>query len=93
MKYYIHAEQTATDRAEPGACLEKKMETSKQKLIATIEKQSTEILLSVLRSLNLQTASEAILTCEFVTNELEKRLSESDFIALMNELDEELMSA
>lgn len=73
--------------------MEKKMETSKQKLIATIEKQSTEILLSVLRSLNLQTASEAILTCEFVTNELEKRLSESDFIALMNELDEELMSA
>jgi hypothetical protein len=63
---------------------------TRQRLQATIANQTTEMLLTIARTLNTQTTSEAILTSSMIANELEQRMPEADFLALMNELDAEL---
>ena len=65
---------------------------ARRRLQATIEKRTTEQLLTVARALNTQTSREAILAASFVDNELERRLPEAEFLALMDELEAELMS-
>jgi hypothetical protein len=66
---------------------------TRQRLQATIAKQTTEMLVTIARTLNCQLSSEAILTSSMVANELETRLPEADFLALMNELEAELSAA
>ena len=65
----------------------------RQLLEAKIAEQTTEMLLTAVRALNLGTSLEEITAAGAVTNELEKRMSESDFIALMNELEAEILTA
>ena len=64
----------------------------RQLLEAKIAEQTTEMLLTAVRALNLGASLEEITAAGAVTNELEKRMSESDFIALMNELEAEIMA-
>ena len=65
----------------------------RQLLEAKIAEQTTEMLLTAVRALNLGTSLEEITAAGAVTYELEKRMSESDFIALMNELEAEILTA
>jgi len=66
---------------------------TRNRLQAAVASKSTEMLLTVARLMNLQTEAESILVSEFVANELERRLPESEFLALMAELEAELSAA
>jgi len=62
----------------------------RQRLQVTIARQTTDMLMTIARQLNTQTSSEAILTSSMVANELEMRLAEPEFLALMADLEREL---
>mgnify|MGYP000932948350 CR=1 FL=1 len=66
---------------------------AKANLEAKIASQSTEMLLTIARAMNLKTEAEEILVSLAVERELEKRLSEEDFISLMNEFEAQLDAA
>lgn len=55
--------------------------------------QTTETLLEALWVLNRNTTTEGMLVASVVTDELEARLSEADFLELMSKLEEDLMAA
>ena len=63
------------------------------KLIAHCETQTTDTLYAVVRALNLKTETHEITACVAATRVLETRLTEADFLTLMNELEAELMAA
>ena len=58
-----------------------------------IESQTTEMLIEISRKTNLRTDTEGVLVANMVADVLEKRMSEADFVALMNEHDAELNAA
>ena len=64
-----------------------------ERLIAHCETQTTEMLYAVVRELNLKTDTAEIMACVAATRVLETRLTEADFLTLMNELEAELMAA
>lgn len=55
--------------------------------------QTTETLLEALWALNRNTTTEGMLVASMVTDELEARLSEADFLELMGKLEKDLMAA
>ena len=65
---------------------------AEHKLAAKIASQSTAMLLTIIRTLNLDTTAEATVVTIAVTNELHNRLGEAEFIDLMNELEAEMMA-
>jgi len=69
------------------------MKTAAQKMNEKIAAQSTETLIEIVRAMNLDTTSEGILVSSKVTGELEARLPEDAFLALMLELEAELDAA
>lgn len=66
---------------------------SKDLMIKKIDSLSTAQLLEMARALNLKTDSAEMMVSTLVERELEKRLSETDFLALMAEFEAELMAA
>ena len=68
------------------------MQTTEQRLAGTIAEKTTETLIDVIRRLNLQTDSAACLTCNMISRELEKRMPEPAFVALMEDLYNQLMT-
>jgi hypothetical protein len=66
---------------------------AREKLETAISEKSTEMLLDIARKMNLKTSTEEMLVSCSVERELEKRLSEEDFLNLMEELEAELDAA
>lgn len=66
---------------------------ARAKLESAISAKSTEMLLDIARNLNLKTSTEEVLVSCAVERELEKRLSEEDFLNLMEEFEIELDAA
>jgi len=68
--------------------------TDARKLMAEmIASQPTEMLLDIARKLNLTTDAAEMTALFAVERELESRMSEEEFTALMNEFDAELMAS
>ena len=67
--------------------------TANDKLNAKIEAQSTEALLEIATRLNLVCTTEAIIVCNRVDRELERRLSESEFSAHLEAMESMLDAA
>lgn len=65
----------------------------KDALAAKVATLDTATLIETVRSLNLETTQEAILICCVATNELERRMTDDAFLALMNELESQLAAA
>ena len=68
----------------------KQMTDARAKMVAKIESQSTEQLLTIARMLNVSTDRAEMLVSIEIERVLEQRLPESEFIALMNEFEAEL---
>lgn len=62
------------------------IEQAKAKLAAHVAAQSTEMLIAAARANNSNTTKEGILASIAIDAELEKRLPEAQFVALMDEL-------
>jgi hypothetical protein len=69
------------------------MSQSRQKLESAIKAQPTEMLLACVRQMNCRTEMESIVACGAITNELELRMDQASFMALMAELEADLMAA
>jgi hypothetical protein len=69
------------------------MTNARQLLEAKIAEQTTEMLLTAVRTLNTDTSIEAITAAAAIEHELSKRMTEAEFIALMDELEAEIMAA
>lgn len=63
------------------------------KLNAKIEAQTTEALLEIATRLNLVCTTEAILVCNRVDRELERRLSPAEFMAHLDAMEAMLDAA
>ncbi len=69
------------------------MSAARNKLIAKLQATSTEMLIDVVRKLNRDTTAEGIVVASEAANVLEGRMSDADFLELMNELESDLMAA
>ena len=69
------------------------MSAAQNKLIAKLQATSTEMLIDVVRKLNRDTTAEGIVVASEAANVLEGRMSDADFLELMNELESDLMAA
>lgn len=69
------------------------MSAARNKLIAKLQATSTEMLIDVVRKLNRDTTAEGIVVASEASNVLEERMSDADFLELMNELESDLMAA
>ena len=69
------------------------MTDARAKMVAKIESQSTEQLLTMARMLNLSSDRAEMLVSIEIERVLEQRLPEAEFIALMNEFEAELCAA
>ena len=69
------------------------MSAARNKLIAKLQATSTEMLIEVVRKLNRDTTAEGIVVASEAANVLEGRMSDADFLELMNELESDLMAA
>ena len=69
------------------------MSAARNKLIAKLQAASTEMLIDVVRKLNRDTTAEGIVVASEAANVLEGRMSDADFLELMNELESDLMAA
>jgi hypothetical protein len=67
--------------------------TASEKLNAKIEAMTTEQLIETTTRLNLVCSPESIVVCNRVERELEKRLPEAEFLALLDDLELMLESA
>jgi hypothetical protein len=70
-----------------------KMTDARKLMTEMIASQPTEMLLDIARKLNLTTDSAEMTALFAVERELESRMSEEEFTALMNEFDAELMAS
>ena len=62
------------------------MKTAKEKLAAYAAAQTTEMLMDAARKNNSNTTPEGIIASNAIESELERRLSDADFAAFMDEL-------
>ena len=69
------------------------MTDARKLMTEMIASQPTEMLLDIARKLNLTTDSAEMTALFAVERELESRMSEEEFTALMNEFDAELMAS
>ena len=69
------------------------MTAARNKLIAKLQATSTEMLIDVVRKLNRDTTAEGIVVASEAATVLEGRMSDADFLDLMNELESDLMAA
>ena len=69
------------------------MASARDKMIAFIRAQSTELLIATIKKMNRNTTQAAIFCCSMVSKELEMRMSESDFSELMQWCESDLMAA
>jgi len=69
------------------------MSAARNNLIAKLQATSTEMLIDVVRKLNRDTTAEGIVVASEAANVLEGRMSDADFLELMNELESDLMAA
>ena len=69
------------------------MADARQLMAEMIASQPTEMLLDIARKLNMTTDAAEMTALFAVERELESRMSEEKFTALMNEFDAELMAS
>lgn len=67
--------------------------TKREELEAKMTALSTEQLIEITRTLNLDTRPESVIVALIADNILESRLSEEEFLALMEQLEAELLAA